>query len=235
MPAQTRPNQSDRQSSRVEFKAAMLLGQEEERRRVAQELHDDISQRLTLVGLELNEVEKLVRAEGALETGEKLRTVRRRVESIAVDIHRIARNLHPATLVHLGLVSAVRTLCRDFSAQTQISVEFTSDIASQLPSPEVDIGLYRVTQECLSNIARHSGSHEAWVALIERSGVLYLTVLDRGVGFDVRELASTGGLGLVSIRERARRLSGDLEITSARGQGTTVTVRVPLDGVASRA
>jgi signal transduction histidine kinase len=233
MSALTRPSEANRQKVAVEFKDAMLLGQEAERRRVAQELHDDISQRLMLVGLELNEVEQRVRTEGSLETEEKLRTVRRRVESIALDIYRISHNLHPTTLVHLGLVSAFRALCQDFSAQTHLGVEFTSDIASPLPSHDVEIGLYRVTQECLSNVARHSGSREAHVALIERSGVLYLTIADRGVGFDIDERASMSGLGLVSIRERARRLGGDLRITSVRGHGTTVTVRVPLDVVVS--
>ena len=222
----------DRQKVAVELKDAMLLGQEAERRRVAQELHDDISQRLALVGLELNEVERLVQREASPETEQRLRTVRCRVESIALDIHRISHNLHPTTLVHLGLVSAMRALCRDFSAQTHIDVEFTSDIASPLPSQDVELALYRVAQECLSNIARHSTSREAQVALIERSGVLYLTIADRGVGFDINELASMAGLGLVSIRERARRLGGDLQIISARGHGATVTVRVPLDVVA---
>lgn len=164
MSALTRPSEANRQKVAVEFKDAMLLGQEAERRRVAQELHDDISQRLMLVGLELNEVEQRVRTEGSLETEEKLRTVRRRVESIALDIYRISHNLHPTTLVHLGLVSAFRALRQDFSAQTHLGVEFTSDIASPLPSHDVEIGLYRVTQECLSNVARHSVSREAHVA-----------------------------------------------------------------------
>jgi two-component system NarL family sensor kinase len=194
---------------------------------VAQELHDDISQRLLLAGLELNEVERLVRTVGSAETEQKLRTVRRGIESIAQAIDRLSHNLHPTTFEHLGPVSALRALCRDFSEHTCISVEFTSDITSPLLSRNVSIALYRVTQECLTNIARHSGSQRAQVALTERSGALQLTIADCGVGFDIKEPRSKAGLGLISIRARARSVGGDVRITSAPGRGTTVTVQLP--------
>ena len=213
----------------LDVKNSLVLGQEAERKRVAQELHDHISQRLAIVGLELKEAEQLWRsASPALE--ERLSTLRRQVEAISQDIHRISHNLHPSTLVHLGLVPALSGLCREFSEQTHIAVDFTGDLASLHTSQEVGIALYRVTQEGLTNVARHSGSRQARVALIERSGELHLTIADTGVGFDARRLAVATGLGLVSIQERARMIGAAVQITSSAMQGTTIELRVPFAG-----
>lgn len=219
---------TDREKAGFEVQSSLLLGQETERKRIARELHDDISQRLTLVGVALNDVERsLPAASQTLEN--KLRTLREQVNSIARDIHRISHNLHPSTLIDLGLVPALRSLCREFSDQTQIAVHFTGDVASAEASQQVAITLYRIAQECLANIARHSGSREARVALVERSGALYLTIADTGVGFEAQRLQATAGLGLVSIRERARLIGADVQITSASLRGTTIELRVPLE------
>lgn len=213
------------QMGAAEFTEGVLLGQDVERKRVAQELHDDIGQRLALVGFDLNDVEQPSRISGGPEAEQKLRTIRQSIESIASDLHRISHNLHPAALMCLGLVSALRTLSRDFSKR--IDVEFTSNVASSLASPDVALSLYRVTQECLTNVAKHSGSARAKVVLTERPEALHLTIADDGTGFGIQTLRSSG-LGFVSIRERVRRVGGDLEIASAPRRGVTVRVRVPL-------
>jgi signal transduction histidine kinase len=201
---------------------------DEERAHLARELHDDISQRLAIVGMTLSEVERLSpQASPTLET--KLRALRQHVNSIAHDIHRISHNLHPSTLGDLGLVSALRGLCREFSDQRRVSVQFSVDVATAQASQDVAITLYRITQECLANIAMHSGSREARVNLTERSGALHLTIADTGIGFDARRLQPKAGLGLVSIRERARLIGAQLEITSAPVRGTKVELRVPLE------
>jgi PAS domain S-box-containing protein len=216
----------------VEVQNSLVLGQEAERKRVANELHDDIVQKLALVGLELSEAEQLCSAETAtLEA--KLKALRQQVQSIALDVHRISHNLHPAAFVHLGLVSALRRLCREFSEQTRIAIDFTSDAASLETPAEVGIALYRVAQEGLTNIARHSGSRHADVSLTERSGVLHLTISDTGSGFDPERHPVAPGLGLVSIRERARMIGADVQITSVPLQGTTINLRVPLAVFAS--
>jgi PAS domain S-box-containing protein len=225
---------TDREKAGVEIQRSLLLGQETERKRIARELHDDISQRLAIVGLTLSEVEKLSpSAPPALET--KLKAIRQHVNSIAHDIHRISHNLHPSTLVDLGLVSALRGLCREFSDRTHVAVQFTGDVASAhgLASQEVAISLYRITQECLANVAMHSGSREAKVALVERPGTLHLTIADTGIGFDAKRLRARAGLGLVSIRERARLIGADVQITSAPVSGTKIELRVPLEVAAS--
>src|SRR5215467_2099131 len=207
---------TDREKAGFEVQRSLLLGQETERKRIARELHDDISQRLAIVGLTLSEVERLLPAASSGVEG-KLKSLRQHVNSIARDIHRISHNLHPSTLVDLGLVPALRGLCREFSDRTHVAVHFTGDVAPGhgQTSQEVAISLYRITQECLANVAMHSGSREAKVALIERPGTLHLTIADTGTGFDAKRLRTRAGLGLVSIRERARLIGADVQITSA--------------------
>jgi PAS domain S-box-containing protein len=219
---------TDREKAGFEVQRSLLLGQETERKRIARELHDDISQRLAIVGLTLSEVEKLSpSASPALES--KLKAIRQHVNSIAHDIHRISHNLHPSTLVDLGLVSALRGLCREFTDRTHVAVQFVGDVAVAQASQEVAISLYRITQECLANVAMHSGSREARVALVERPGALQLTIADTGIGFDAKRLRPRAGLGLVSIRERARLIGADVQITSAPVSGTKIELRVPLE------
>ena len=219
---------TDREKAGFEVQRSLLLGQETERKRIARELHDDISQRLAIVGLTLSEVEKLSPAASpVLES--KLKAIRQHVNSIAHDIHRISHNLHPSTLVDLGLVSALRGLCREFTDRTHVAVQFVGDVAAAQASQEVAISLYRITQECLANVAMHSGSREARVALVERPGTLQLTIADTGIGFDAKRLRARAGLGLVSIRERARLIGADVQITSAPVSGTKIELRVPLE------
>jgi PAS domain S-box-containing protein len=219
---------TDREKAGFEVQRSLLLGQETERKRIARELHDDISQRLAIVGLTLSEVEKLSPAASpVLES--KLKAIRQHVNSIAHDIHRISHNLHPSTLVDLGLVSALRGLCREFTDRTHVAVQFVGDVAAAQASQEVAISLYRITQECLANVAMHSGSREARVALVERPGTLQLTIVDTGIGFDAKRLRARAGLGLVSIRERARLIGADVQITSAPVSGTKIELRVPLE------
>jgi PAS domain S-box-containing protein len=211
----------------LQLQNSLVLGQEAERKRVASELHDDIVQKLALVGLQLREAQQSCMEESP-SLGAKLNTVRQQVQSIALDIHRISHNLHPAALVHLGLVSALRSLCREFSARTRIAIGFTSDVESIDASGEVGIALYRVTQESLSNVARHSRSAHANVTLRKRAGLLRLTITDAGIGFEPEQLPSAGGLGLISIRERARMIGANLEIASAPLCGTKVELCVPI-------
>jgi PAS domain S-box-containing protein len=221
----------NREKAGFKVKDHLLLGQEAERRRVARELHDDISQRLALIGIELDEIDPVLPT-GSLDLSARLKAVRRHVESIASDVHRISHNLHPSTVVHLGLVPALRRLCREFSEQKHIAVDFVDDAVPLHLPEDVALALFRVTQECLGNVAKHSGSREARVSLVERSGELHLTIADAGIGFDVDRLPTAAGLGLVSIRERARMIGAVVEIRSAWSQGTVVELRLPYSALA---
>lgn len=211
----------------VEVQNNLVKGQEAERKRVASELHDDIVQKLAIVGLQLREVQQSCRAHSA-DLEARLGTLRQQVQAIALDVHRISHNLHPAALVHLGLVSALRRLCREFSARTRIVIDFTSNVTSLDASAGVGIAIYRVTQESLANIARHSRSVRAEVLLNEDAGVLHLAISDAGIGFEPQQLPPMAGLGLISIRERARMIGADVRITSVPLRGTTVELRVPM-------
>jgi PAS domain S-box-containing protein len=210
---------------------ALLLGQEAERKRLALELHDDISQKLVLAAFALGEIAQLVPA-GAEALNEKLRAVRDQVKAISLDVHRLSHNLHPATVAHLGLVMALERLCEEFSEQARITVEF---VGGPIPDRQIEedlaLALFRITQEALTNVAKHSGSRTARVSLREESGSLHLAISDQGSGFDVdRPAASTGneGLGLTSMRERASLIGAELTIRSAPSKGTEIDLIVPL-------
>jgi len=214
------------EQARVEVQNGLVLGQEAERKRVANELHDDIVQKLALVGLQLREAQ--MSCQPLTELDATLKTLRHQVQSIALDVHRISHDLHPAAIAHLGLVSALRRLCREFSARTRIAIDFTSDPLTFDASAEVGIAVYRVTQECLTNILRHSRSPRATVALKECAGVFHLTIADAGVGFEQEPHQASAGIGLLSIRERARMIGADVEITSAPLRGTKIELSLPM-------
>jgi signal transduction histidine kinase len=142
----------------------------------------------------------------------------------------MTHQLHPATLEHLGLVSALRSHCHEFSRQegVQTWLEVGSAVGS-VPA-EVAICLYRITQEALRNIRKHSGAREAWVQLSRDHQQVCLCVLDKGSGFDPRQASGKAGLGLVSIRERVQSLHGELSVQTKPNEGTRIEVRIPVRG-----
>jgi len=204
----------------------LMLGQEAERKRVARELHDGVGQRIALLAMTLREMEGLVSASSP-SLAEKLSAAQDEVDRIATDLHRLSHNLHPSSVAHLGLVPALRRLCKEFSEQMNISVEFRTAGDCARLSEETALALFRVGQECLANVAKHSRSREAKVLLRELPTEIRLTVIDNGVGFDVSQVHSNPGLGLVSIHERARMLGADVEIRSSPSRGTQVELRMP--------
>jgi len=220
---------TDHKNREHRVQSSLLLGQENERKRVARELHDGVSQRIALVGIALSEAQQLATGVSpSLE--EKLSTVRNEVELVADDLHHISRNLHPSAVSHLGLVAAVRRLCNDLSTQMRISVVFLgSDLFPRL-SEEVELALYRVTQEGLSNIVKHSKSPTAQVSLSNEDGLVSLSIADVGVGFEISRLTSIAGLGLTSIQERARMIGAEVEVRSAPSEGTVIELHLPSMG-----
>ena len=203
----------------------LILGQEAERKRVARELHDDVAQRIALFGSALHDVQRLVfQPSPVLE--ERLRTLRADLEALALDVHRISHNLHPSTLANLGLVAALRRLCSEFSEQRRLAVDFrVQGISDEMPE-EIALAIFRVTQESLTNVARHSKSRAASVTLTGLSDEILLTIADQGEGFDVNQRGQAAGLGLISMQERTRILGGHLEIISSPSLGTKVQLRL---------
>jgi signal transduction histidine kinase len=208
-----------------ELAGHLITAQEEERRRIARELHDDFSQRLALLSVEMELFGSP--AAGGAEFAPKLSEMATRVKDLSTEVHRMAYELHPAKLDQLGLVSAARGFCRELSRQSGVQIDFEpGSVPRDLP---VDLALcfYRVIQESLQNVVRHSGAREARVELRAEPNHVCLVVADSGRGFEV-ERRRQGGLGLLSMRERSRLIHATLTVRSEPGRGTRIEVRAPL-------
>jgi PAS domain S-box-containing protein len=205
----------------------LILGQEEERRRLACELHDDLSQRLAALAIEIGKTETCIKDEQD-PILKHLRSIRDQAIQIAADVHNLSRQLHPSILEDLGLTKAVESECTRFSIREGIEVTFNAEnIPATLPK-DVSLSIYRIVQESLTNIAKHACARRAVVCLRASETGLQLSIRDDGLGFDPAEVRKKPGLGLSSIRERLRLVDGKHRITSEPEKGTTIDVTVPL-------
>ena len=151
-----------------------------------------------------------------------------RVGELSSELRRISHELHPAKLEQLGLVAAMRGVCNELAAAHDISIDFEdADIPSSIPDPAA-LCLYRIGQEALQNVVKHSGHHKARVEIGMNGEGLRLSISDDGRGFDARKAAVNGSLGLVGMRERVRFLGGKISIASHPGEGTLVEATVPI-------
>jgi PAS domain S-box-containing protein len=207
--------------------ANLLTAQEEEHKRVARELHDDMNQRMAMLSNEVATLEQTPPGSARL-LRKQLRSLRGRVDQLSDDLRRTAHRLHPSALEHFGLVAAIESHCSDFLKLHRIRLKLTHRSVPESIPFEVSLCLYRVTQECLNNVANHSGARKVTVAIRgDKDGIL-LSVTDDGKGFDPGLLADQSGLGIVGIRERVRLVDGIVSIDSQPGHGTQIDVRVPL-------
>jgi two-component system CheB/CheR fusion protein len=203
--------------------AKLISAHETSSKHLARELHDVFGQKLAVLGMEVSALEK----EPSQARGDRLRGIAGQIGDLARDIHQISRQLHPAILDDLGLAAALRNECLAFSKQYGIPVEFTSrNIQSALPE-DVSLCLYRVAQESLRNIAKHSVATEVRVSLTGGSGEVLMVIENAGAGFELGAAKGKGGLGLVSMDERVRLVNGTFSIHSEPATGTRVEVRVP--------
>jgi len=207
--------------------------QEEERLRIARELHDDICQRITAVKIHMDALEAHRPNLPSLILN-KIRMVKKQLGNSINEIRRVSANLRPLALDDLGLVAALRLVCREFEDLNSIKVVFTTRNLPAIPGDEeVEITLYRVVQEALSNILKHARASEVEVTLSYHAHTRSLVIRDNGKGFDVAKLSARkehSGFGLLNIRERVRLIGGTVEITSEKKKGTTVRISVP-DGM----
>lgn len=224
-------NQRELQQSRGDLRALagqLLTAQEADRRRISRDLHDDINQHLAMLQMDLRRMQK-----DPSNDPEPLRDGIRRVAddlaAISGDVRQMAYRFHPSILDDLGLVKAVARLVDEFSERTDILISFVhKDPAGILPS-EVTICLYRIVQECLSNI-RHAKASQVEVELIGESDGVSLSVRDNGVGFNSSQGAHMNGhLGLLSMKERVRAVRGTLDVEATPLKGTEIRVNIPLD------
>jgi signal transduction histidine kinase len=208
--------------------AQLLQAQEEERRRLSRELHDEVGQTLTALGMELGNLERL--RDGPLSVfREHLKDAKRLMQDTLATVRSIAMGLRPSMLDDSGLVPALRWQIREFSKRSGIEVDVQIEGELELIDDLQRTCIYRVVQEALTNCARHSRARHAWVELRGRPPMIELRVIDDGVGFVAKERLP--GIGLMGIEERVRELGGRLSVTSRPGKGASLAVEIPLKGV----
>lgn len=203
--------------------------QESERRYVARELHDETSQALTSLMINLNQLEK-----GA-ENPNQVRTwagvLKNGINTVLEDLHRLAMNLRPAALDILGLVPTVEQMVKDFEKQysVKISLRVSGEVEQHPLSSDIETTIYRIIQESLTNVARHSKAEQVDVILEYLDDKIVTMIEDNGVGYDPEIVQQSGRLGVLGMRERAQMAGGLMQIESNPGRGTTVVVEIPYD------
>ena len=206
---------------------AVLRAQEEERRRLARDLHDEVNQALTAILLRLEALSQEVPPDRAGEVAE----VKRLASEAMEQLQGLARQLRPAALDDHGLETAIRTQLRRFSTRTGVGTQLQLQGDPRALDADVQTAMYRITQEALANIGRHAGASSVEVELSVAADGGELRIRDDGAGFDptlpVRGNGRGSGLGLKGMAERARLAGGELDVRSAPGSGTTVRLRIP--------
>ncbi|MBZ5503818.1 MAG: PAS domain S-box protein [Acidobacteriia bacterium] len=212
------------------FSQRLIDAQEEERSRIARELHDDISQRLAMLALTLDGLKHDLPASAA-ELRRKVGKARKKVKDLGTTIRALSHGLHSFSLEHFGLVAAARGFCKELSERQGVEIEcHFENIPTDLPK-EISLCLFRVLQEALQNATKHSGSRHLRVSLMGGASEIKLIVHDSGIGFEPEEAIKGHGhgLGLISMKERLKVVRGELLIDSRLQDGTTIHARVPLN------
>lgn len=206
----------------------LLTVQESERRRLAREMHDDLTQRLAVLAMDVGNLRQQCNDSPEL-VSEKLKEIQERLVKLSTDIHAISRQLHPSILDDLGLVDAIESECRNFTQREGIKVNYVPKAIPPKLSKEIGLTIYRIVQEGLRNIAKHAEAEEAQVSLIGHNNSISLIIQDAGKGFNPDDPKTKQGLGLISMEERTRLLNGELSIHSSIDQGTVIEARVPVE------
>lgn len=205
--------------------AHLITAQEEERRRVARELHDDLGQRAALVEFEVHQLTELFPSlpPSAQHAIEKMRA---HLEALSKGLRNVSHQLHPALITHLGLPAALRGLIEDMQQQGMEASLVVRDVPPRIPL-DVATALYRIAQEALRNVARHAPEAPVQLLLLGEKNELCLHVKDAGPGFDLDQVRAKGGLGLLSMQERARLVNGSFFLRARPGEGTSLLVHIP--------
>jgi signal transduction histidine kinase len=205
----------------------LINAQEEERARLARELHDDLSQQIAALSIGMSNLKRQIPPE-QVEAREQSARIQQKLVQVAESIRRLSHELHPAVLEYSGLGAALRDYCSEFGLLTDIRVTCKTQGSFESVPFAVALCVYRITQEALQNEAKHARVGEAEVELTRTDGLLCLTVSDRGAGMQAKRAGLPASLGLVSIKERARLVKGTFRIQSRPNEGTTLGVRIPL-------
>ena len=205
----------------------LITAQEDERKRVARELHDDLNQQMASLSIELAQVGQMLSSE-AKGAGERVKEIQRKAIKISEDIHQISYKLHPSKLDHLGLIPALRSFCSELAEHSGVMVNFKTMGPPELLSPDITLCLFRVAQEALQNSVKHSGALQIDITLETTENEVKLDVSDAGCGFDMKSGKMTEGLGFTSMAERLNLLGGFIDVRSRPLSGTRIEATVPL-------
>ena len=205
----------------------LIEAQERERTRIARELHDDINQQLALAVIAIDSLrestpESLPDLRGGMKEAES------RIVEVSKGIQALSHRLHSSKLEYLGLVKAMQGFCQELAGQHHIEVKFSHEQVPQALPQHVSLCLFRVLQAALINAVKHSGVKSFEARLTGTADALHLTVRDTGAGFDLEQVLSGHGIGLISMRERVRLVQGRISIDTRLNGGTTIEVEVPL-------
>ncbi len=206
--------------------ASLFTAQEEERRRIARDLHDDLSQKLAVLHMNVDRLEQRATTDPEVKKG--LAEIHRAAAALLDDLRRVAHQLHPQILDDLGLAVALQRLAEEFESAEDMPVRLTLENLPESISPPVATCYYRIAQEALRNVVKHAGDTPVYITLAGSEKALRLCIRDEGVGFDTSQAHRSEGLGLVSMQERVRLLGGVLSVASEVGVGTTVEATLPL-------
>ena len=210
-----------------DLSSKLMNAEEQERRRIAAELHDDFSQRLAVLSLGLENVEEATPA-SFTDVHQRLRGLIKSTSELSTDLHSLSHQLHSSTLESLGLVPGLAALCKEFTASQGVRIDFTSTEIPRAIHPDTALCIFRIVQEGLRNLKKHSGSREAKVDVRMNGERVEVTVQDEGFGFDSKGQRTIEGIGIRSMEERARSLGGKFEVRSEPGKGTTLRAYLPL-------
>lgn len=205
----------------------LIRAQEQERSRIARELHDDFSQRLALLSIGLGQLWKKL-PESEVEGRQKILEMLKGTKEMSMDIHSLSHQLHSSKLEFVGLAPALKGLCKEIGEKYKIEVQFNVSGSPLNISKEVELCLFRVTQEALANVIKHSRATSALVELRSNEDGVSLRIIDAGRGFDPDIDKAESGIGLVSMRERLRLVGGRLSVKSELLRGTEIQAEVPL-------
>ncbi|MGA8491758.1 MAG: PAS domain S-box protein [Terriglobales bacterium] len=204
----------------------LIAAQEQERTRIARELHDDINQRLAMLGIELAQAEQN-HPDLPPDMLKCMHNLQEQTTQISADLQSLSHDLHSSQLEYLGVIAGMKSWCKEFGERQGMQIDCRHDVRSTLP-PDTGLCLFRVLQEALHNAAKHSGVKRINVELTEGSGGIHLVIRDLGKGFDLEAARKGRGLGLTSMQERVRLVNGTITIQSKPMGGTTIHVRIPV-------
>jgi PAS domain S-box-containing protein len=210
-----------------ELSGRLIAAQEQERSRIARELHDDINQQVAMLAIELQQL-KTYFPKDSIQVNEKVDALWEKTHALSLDIQQLSHQLHSTKLDHLGIVGALRGLCTETSDQCKIEIEFQFKQVQAGISTGIALSIFRVAQEALHNVAKHSHASKVNMELFGSGNSIILRITDNGVGFDSEKNQNASGLGMISMSERIRLVGGTLTVTSKPSQGTQIEAKIPL-------